>query len=985
MPSADPSYSAVTGPTLAAPSGPYALFTLDPEGVITSWNSGVRNLLGYEAAEFVRQHVDMIFTLEDRALGVVEDELARARETGDAQQDYWLLHKDGSRVWANCETHTLGDFPDATTGFLTILRHETARPAPASSIERNPDQEESYLRISPTAIAVLEQPALRILDVNRAFAQVFGLDSRQLVGQALSEAGMDLNEARLTHLRSELAQGKHVFMEASFLRQDGEQGAGTFTFEPIMVEDKPHTVMLMRDITKSREVRNRLEAKRQLITAILDSLPGIFYMMDARFRDGPRLVRWNAELERVTGLSAENLERVKPGQVVVDGDKFSDHIDAAFRTGGDSLEGQVRAADGSLVPYLFTARKVTLAGQTFVLGIGKTIHEQIRMREVLERRVREQATFADLSAATLSSEDLTSILALAAQRVAETLNAKEVHIAECLAERSEVCITYPPGGENWNSLSPDHNNRFDSFPSGLPSSDDGTWPKELLESLGHKSGIRARITGPGHRFGFIEALSEQEQSFSAEDVSFLRNVASLLTGVIAESHLRQELAYRADHDDLTGLLKRAAFERRLSDALGSAQRKKKNVAVLFLDMDRFKRINDSFGHQAGDEILHGVAERLRDEVRSFDVVGRLGGDEFALFLPDVDSSTEVAHFAKRLLKTLQAPFDISGHELEVGATVGIATFPADGNDAETLLRAADMAMYEGKLLGRNTMHFFTTEQNERVSKRLKLEADLKHSLRRDEFRVSYQPEVDLSSGAVRVVEALIRWHRPDHGELLPGEFLKVAEDNGLAVPIGEWMLQRAFADHAGWRGLPGAPQRVSVNVSPLHFIQPYFTAKLAELASAEGVMPSEVEIELSEQCLLQDPTVVEEQLLALRELGVHIVLDGFGANFSPFSRLRSLPIERIKLDESFTHDSDDEHGSRLTDAIVQVALSLGVEPVAKGVETESQHHAVRELGFSAAQGRWYAGPCSRDELLAFLRERGDGEKVIARRDPQLRD
>ena len=940
----------------------YAMFTLDRDGVIDSWNEGVQELLGYEEPDFVGHNGEIIFTPEDRAKHAAERELAQARETGEAVDDRWHLRKDGSRVWVNGVMHAVRDEGGTVVGFVKIMRDQTERRVAGERLEESEERFAKAFRSNPTPIAILEQPEPRIVDVNQAFTQAFRLERPDAIGRTPREVGVEPDEDEFERVRTEMAQGRAIRTETPFRRSDGERGYATFAFEPIDLGGEPHAVMLMHDVTEWRRTHDQLEQQRRFVTAILDSLPGVFYMLDEH-----RLVRWNEEMERVTGRTPDELAAASAGDVVVEGEAVREHVDAAFRTGEASMEGHLRTKDGTLVPYLLTGRRIVLDDVPFVLGVGVEIREHVRARRALERRAREQTAFADLAASALSADDLLPTLDLAARRVSDSLGAEHVEIAE--VEEGRAVVRVSRHQEDASAATPPivEGRRFDEGPGSLLDDSAGPWPHDVLAPLGLKSGIRARIRGRKRSFGFIEALSEREAAFSEDDVRFLRAVAFLLAGAIEQHRLHQELAHRAEHDDLTGLLTRVTFERRLADALARAERTGTKVAALFLDLDRFKNINDSLGHQVGDEVLRHVAQRLRDTVRSWDVVARHGGDEFVLFLPDIASNAEAAHVTERLFEALEEPITIAGRELTIGTTIGVATFPEDGENASMLLRAADTALYEGKGRGRNTFHFFTREQNERVTERLELESNLRRALDENEFHVLYQPQVDLDDGSVHVVEALLRWRHPERGNIGPSAFLTVAEEIGLAVPLGEWALRQAFADHAGWRGLPGAPERIAVNVSPLHFVQPSFPGALAALARETGIEPHEIEVEISEDTLLKDPALVEEHLRTLHVLGIRIVVDDFGAHASPLARLRYLPIDRLKIDETFTHQVEDPGGRRLLAAIVQVALEFGIEPVAEGIETPEQHAVVRALGFRAAQGRHFSGPRAHGDLLAFLK------------------
>src|SRR5690554_1814537 len=911
--------SAMPWPSLLGGLRTYAAFTLNPKGVIESWNEGVRELLGYAEDEFVGQHGSLIFTLEDRAQGAFEAEMAGARQNGEATDDRWHLRKDGSRLWVNGIMRCVRDDEGTVVGFLKLMRDQTEKRAMDERLEESEERFAKAFRSSPSPVAVFELPRARIIDVNGALTRTFKIERPPVADFSLFDIGLAPEHVGLEKVLADLARDESVRFEAPFRRGDGVMGYGMFAFEPVVLGGRPHAMMQMHDVTDWRRTHDQLEQQHQLVTAILDSLPGVFYMLDRG-----HLVRWNHEFKRVTGLSAEELDVATVDVVAVEAHAVRQHIDAAFRTGESAVEAHLRSPAGSPVPYLLTGRRVVLSGEPFVLGIGVDISDQVRARRVLERQAREQAVFAELTAMSLSADELGTVLDAAAERVGEVLEAEHVQIVEFQEDRAFVRAAFHredalAAPETVASV------HFEADREVLLADDAGPWATEDLARLGLRSGVHARIQGRRGPFGLIEALSEREDAFALEDVSFLRGAAFLLAGAVEQRRLIRELEHRADHDDLTGLLTRTAFERRLVDALERAKRQESMVAVLFLDLDRFKNVNDSLRHQAGDEVLRIVAKRLREVVRSWDVVARHGGDEFVLFLPDVESSSEVAHVTTRVLEAFGEPFAVAGLDLTISTTVGVALFPENGQDADMLLRAADTALYEGKTRGRNSFHFFTREQNERVSERLALEADLRRAVDSGEFEMVYQPQIDLVDGTVRVVEALIRWRHPVRGSLSPRDFLPVAEAIGLAIPVGGWILRQAFGAHATWRGRPGMPERVAVNVSSRFFLKPAFPGTLATIAREAGVPPSEIEIEVSEATLLKDPDLVTAHMKSVKELGFGLVIDDLGERAAPLARPRSLPIDCIKIDEGLTHRLHDAHERRLIQAIVEVASGLGIE------------------------------------------------------------
>ncbi len=941
----------------------YAVFAISPEGVIDSWNEGVRELLGYEELEFLGQNANIIFTAEDRDALADAREFTLARDDGEVTEARWHLRKDGSRVWSNGVLRCTRNDQGVVVGYMKIMRDMTENRTDAMRLLESEERFSKAFNSSPMPIAILELPRLQAVEVNVAFGGAL-LKGSTVLGQALEDICFEAKEGAFDQVRYKLAEGRSASAEMTFPRKGAEQGFGTLAFEPIELGGKAHAVMFVTDVTEQRNANAQLEQQKQFVNAILSSLPGVFYVTN-----GHRLVQWNDELERVTGLSGEELAIAKSDDVILEAEKVREQIDTVLKSGHASIEGHLRTKGGALVPYLLTARRVMRAGEALVLGVGIDRTEQVEARRGYDRLAREQSVVADLAASAFSAEGLDQVLDLAARRVAETLMAEHVHIVETKADNYVLRAAIDRDGAATAKRTIANEALAERARFAANDGETSRWPAELLTPLGLHGGIHALIRGHEQSFGFIEALSDRADAFETEDERFLRSLAYFLAAAVEQFRLNRELEHRADHDSLTGLLTRSAFELRLEGALAQAERNRSKVAVLFIDLDRFKSVNDSLGHQAGDEVLRNVALRLRETVRSWDVTARLGGDEFVLFMPDIESSTEIVHVTKRLLVALEAPFAIGGRELRISTTVGVAVFPDDGKDVRTLMQAADAALYEGKARGRNTFHFFTREQHERAMERLELETRLRTAIERNAFQVVFQPQVDFALDAVTVVEALMRWEQPDRTNFAPSKFMPLADAIGLAVPLGEWAIRYALDEHVGWRGTPGAPLRVAINVSPGHFIQPSFPAALLELARAAGAEPDEIEIEFTEETLLRDPILVTRHLNSLKEHRVGIVLDDFGTHAAPLAGLQFLPIDRLKVNETFTHQLHEPRGRRLVESIVQIALSLDICPVAEGIETSEQDAVAREVGFKAAQGHYYQAPSAREQLFTFLAAR----------------
>lgn len=413
----------------------------------------------------------------------------------------------------------------------------------------------------------------------------------------------------------------------------------------------------------------------------------------------------------------------------------------------------------------------------------------------------------------------------------------------------------------------------------------------------------------------------------------------------------QRMIYLAQHDSLTDLPNRILLEDRISQAIALANRHRKPLAVLFLDMDRFKHVNDSLGHAIGDRLLQSVAKRLMACVRNSDTVSRQGGDEFVILLSDMTHLCDAAVTAEKILLSLAKPYSIDQHELHLSASIGIATYPEDGTDVTTLMKNADAAMYHAKSSGRGNHQFFKQEMNLRAIERQSIENGLHQAMERQEFVMHYQPKVDLETGTVVGAEALIRWQHPERGLLLPGGFISIAEECGLIVPIGRWALRESCRQARAWQdaGLP--PIRLAVNTSVAELRARDFVVSVGAVLEETGLCPSHLELELTETFLMQDSKSTAEVLRALKGLGVQIALDDFGTGYSSLSHLKRFPIDTLKIDQTFVrHLATDADDASIVGAVIGIGRSLRMRVVAEGVETPEQLAFLRQQRCPEGQG-----------------------------------
>ena len=389
---------------------------------------------------------------------------------------------------------------------------------------------------------------------------------------------------------------------------------------------------------------------------------------------------------------------------------------------------------------------------------------------------------------------------------------------------------------------------------------------------------------------------------------------------------------------------------RLNQLTMAARRRKSKVAAVFIDLDRFKEVNDSLGHDAGDLLLQTLAKRLSEAVRDEDTVARLGGDEFVVVFQGVHEAQDITLLAQKLLSCLALPVTLNGCELTVTASLGISLYPDDAADGQEMIRNADAAMYQAKGEGRNAFHFYTSDLNDRATEILSMENALRRAIERQQFVLHYQPQINISSGAVVGAEALIRWNHPELGLVMPGKFISIAEERGLIVPIGNWVIEEATRQVGLWQNA-GMSIPIAVNISAVQFRQKDFVEQLANSVRKQGITSSRIELELTESIIMRDAETTIKILGRLHEMGFQLAIDDFGTGFSSLNYLRRFPVDKIKIDQSFVSDmTQGESGTSIVTAVISLAHSLKLKVIAEGVQTKEQLKILRDLRCDEAQG-----------------------------------
>jgi diguanylate cyclase (GGDEF)-like protein/PAS domain S-box-containing protein len=648
------------------------------------------------------------------------------------------------------------------------------------------------------------------------------------------------------------------------------------------------------------------------------------------------------------------------------------------RKNGEDLAGR-ELEDILPLPGLRPQAQGVLASGTAVLGIDavlgeKQLHlaiagirlaeEEDRLLVVVEDVTAEQKLRVEARAHERRFHDLVQGL----DAIVWEAEAKDGDLYfTFVSRRAEGLLGYPV--ERWltepvfwaDRLHPEDREAVVSFYHGIL--------KQDLDAPGESGEIEYRVrAADGREIWFHEAARAV-----ADPAAPATRLCGVMMDITARKDMEARLVHLVSHDALTGLPNRNLLADRLSQALISATRHRRAAAVLFLDLDRFKFINDSLGHSMGDRLLQVVAERLSACVREGDTVARLGGDEFVIILEDMVRPRDAALLAQKMLDRFTLPFRVEDpvtgtQEFYFTASIGISLYPGDGEDAQTLLKNADVAMYRAKEHGGNNYQFFTAEMDTRARKRLSLENALHHALEQEQFVLHYQPQVELATGRVLGVEALLRWRHPEQGLIAPAEFIPLLEETGFIIPVGEWVLHTACAQHRAWReaGLP--PLRMAVNLSARQLRHEHFVDTVAAALADAGMDPDDLELEITESAVMQQVEASLETLRRIHALGVQLSMDDFGTGYSSLGHLKLLPIDTVKIDQSFVRDiPGDENDAAIAQAIIVLTHGLQLKVIAEGVETKEQLEFLRTHGCDAMQGYLFSRPLPAAEITSLLK------------------
>ncbi|MET1077166.1 MAG: EAL domain-containing protein [Pseudomonas sp.] len=884
-------------------------------------------LLGYPLTDWLQPGFWQRVVHPDDAQRV-DDFCRRESAAGrDHSLDHRMLAADGRVVWVR-DISTLSRHGD-----VTVLRGLMIDISEAKETEQALHLSElkfaSVFHHCPDILVIARGDNGRLLALNRAFELQFGIAAADALGKTATELGLWGQADQGPQLLQRLQGNNLRNLELPFRRRDGQGFTGLLSAERIALDGSDALVLAVRDISELKETQLRLQnSEERFAKAFYASPDGLLI---TRLRDG-LLIEANQGFSRITGYSAEQASQRSTLELRIWADP-EDRMRLVQRVAVEGLVRDftafIRTTEGLLRLCELSAQPINIGGEPCMLTIARDITERQQMQE----KLLQAATVFESTAEGVMITDL-------AQRITAV-------------------------------------NRAFSEITGYSEAEALGQSPRLLASGQHDSAFYAamwhRLAAEGHWQGEIWNRRKNGEAYpewlTINAVKNGKGAVSHFVGVFADiSTLKQaqaRLDHQAHHDPLTGLPNRLLFENRLRSTLNDAQAGDCQGAVLFLDLDRFKHINDSLGHPVGDLLLKSIAKRLREQLRDIDTVARLGGDEFIILLPGLHQKQDAELIASKLLTSFNLPFQSGEHDFFISVSIGISLFPEDGLDVATLVKNADAAMYRSKARGRNRVEFYTCDLTTQASERMALENELRRALERNELSLHYQPKLALHDHRLVGAEALVRWRHPVFGEVTPERFIPLAEENGLILPLGDWVLQEACRQMGDWQRQYVTFGPLSINLAGAQLRQSHLVGRIRQLLEDAGLTPDQLQLEITENFIMSQTEEALGILHELKALGVQLAIDDFGTGYSSLSYLKRLPLDILKIDQSFVRGlPEDHHDAAITRAIIALGRSMQLTVIAEGVETLSQQQFLAAEGCEQIQGYLISRPLPAADFAA---------------------
>ncbi|AOS40813.1 diguanylate cyclase [Pseudomonas brassicacearum] len=845
--------------------------------------------------------------------------------------DYRVITADGRCLWVRDIVSLIEHGHEPLMRGLMIDISEAKRTEEALRLSEQ--KFASVFRQCPDILVIARLLDGCLLEVNKAFEEQVGLSAAEVVGRNATELNIWGIQGVGPALLQRLQAGSIRNLEMPFRRSNGQVFTGLISAEPFDLDTTPALVVVVRDISQLKETQQQLQTSEEKFAKAFHASPDGLLL--SRQSDG-LLIEVNEGFSRITGFnSALSVDRSTLDLGIwVNLNERKQMLDLLKRDGFvRDFSCHIRRNDGQIRLCEVSSRPLPIGNEDCMLTIARDITERHLMQEKLQQ------------AATVFESTAEGVLITDTQQHISAVN------------RAFTEIT---GYSETEAL--------------------GHTPRLLASGL-HDSAFYAamwhQLTAEGHWQGEISNRRKNGELYpSWLTISAVRNRDRQITHFVAVfadisslKHAQARLDYQAHHDPLTGLPNRTLFESRLLAALNGQQENGGQGAVLFLDLDRFKHINDSLGHPVGDLLLKGIAVRLREQLRDIDTVARLGGDEFIILLPGLQQPSDAEHIAQKLLNCFGAPFQAGEHEFFISASIGTSLYPQDGCDVATLVKNADAAMYRSKAKGRNRVESYTRDLTAQASERVALEHELRRAIERNELSLSFQPKISLIDNQLVGAEALIRWTHPTFGDVPPEHFIPLAEENGMILQIGDWVLERACRQLCEWNDAYDSLGPLSVNLAGAQLRQPNLLGRIEQLLRENQLEPGLLQLEITENFIMSQAEEALTVLHQLKKLGVQLAIDDFGTGYSSLSYLKRLPLDILKIDQSFVRGlPDDPHDAAIVRAIIALGRSMQFTVIAEGVETLAQQQFLTEEGCEQIQGYIVSLPLCADEFAAtFLR------------------
>lgn len=889
------------------------------------------DLLGYPLSDWLRPGFwRSILHPEDAlwAQAYCDSETAAGR---DHSLDYRVIRADGQPLWIRNIVSMIEHGHQPVMRGLMIDISETKRTEDALRLSEQ--KFASVFQQCPDILLIARHSDGCLLEVNEAFEEQIGLPPDQVIGRTATDLDLWGVEGSGPLLLQRLHQGGIRNLEMSFRRSNGQLFTGLTSAETFELDGTPALVVAVRDISQLKETQQQLQTSEEKFAKAFHASPDGLLL--SRQSDG-LLLEVNEGFCRLTGYDLNpTIDQTSLDLGIwVDLNERKRLVDQLNRDGFvRDFTCHIRRSDGQIRLCELSARPLPITGVDCMLTIARDITE----RHLMQEKLQLAATVFENTAEGVLITDIDQRISAVNRAFSEITGYSEI---EALGQTPRLLAS-------------------------------GQHDSAFYLAMWHQ------LTAEGHWQGEIYNKRKNGELYpSWLTISAVRNSDREITHFVAVfadissiKHAQAKLDYQAHHDPLTGLPNRTLFENRLQGVLTCAQVSNRQGAVLFLDLDRFKHINDSLGHPVGDLLLKGIAQRLKEQVRDVDTVARLGGDEFIILLSGLHRPSDASTIANKLLACFNAPFQAGEHEFFTSASIGISLYPQDGTDVSTLIRNADAAMYRSKAKGRNRVEAYTRDLTAQASERIALEHELRRAVERNEMSLCFQPKLSLKTQSLVGAEALIRWSHPTFGEVPPEHFIHLAEENGTILQLGDWVLEQACRQMQAWKQHYEPFGPLSINLAGAQLRHPHLARRIEQLLKHYQLRAGDLQLEITENFIMSQAEEALAVLYQLKKLGVQLAIDDFGTGYSSLSYLKRLPLDILKIDKSFIRGlPDDPHDAAIARAIIALGRSMQLTIIAEGVENQAQQRFLAAEGCEQIQGYIVSLPLPPEEFAAaFLR------------------